>query len=57
LCDELEVEYFCWRLVLEKVATVTEISTTISFSDAIKLNALLDMQADMRAAMQEQAKK
>jgi hypothetical protein len=57
LCEELEVEYFCWRLVLEKVATVTEISTTISFSDAIKLNALLDMQADMRAAMQEQAKK
>ena len=39
-----------WRLVTERVATLAEIDGHWTLEDIYKANALLDMQADIRAA-------
>jgi hypothetical protein len=42
LHPDIEDDFIIWRLVQEKVATLTELDTVYSLHDALQLNALLD---------------
>jgi hypothetical protein len=47
LSDEIKEEWHIWRLIIEGVATYTELSTIIDYSECIKMNAILNMKNDM----------
>lgn len=47
LALEIRYEWLLWRLVMAKVATLTELRTTYSLMDVIKLNSILDMKEDI----------
>jgi len=46
----LAYEFPCWRLVIEKIASLEELETHWSLDDVARANAILDMQADTREA-------
>ena len=47
-------EWFLYRPVLENKVTMTELKTILTISEVLKINALLDMESDMKAQAQEQ---
>ena len=49
MSDDLKNDFIWMRLIMEKVATFTELSTIISVSEMLKMNAFLDMRADSEA--------
>lgn len=44
---QIKDEFVVWRLILEKVATLSEIETLWSLDDVMRANALLDMKSDI----------
>ena len=50
LAPEIDAWYFIYRLVLKKLASVHELKTCITYPEALHLNALLDMQEDIKTA-------
>ena len=57
LALEVRFEWLLWRLVVAKVATLTELRTTYSLADVLKLNSILDMKEDIERCMSDEAEK
>jgi ABC-type uncharacterized transport system substrate-binding protein len=56
LDPELAVELPIWRLLQEKVATLTELETTWSMDDVDRASALLEMKQDIMEVMMPKVK-
>jgi len=46
-----------WRLVIERIATLEELDRHWSLDDIYRANAMLDMQADIKAEAARRANK
>lgn len=47
-------KWFLYRPLLEGKLTMTELKTTVTIEEVLEINALLDMERDMKAYAQEQ---
>lgn len=48
------MKWFLYRPVLEKVLTMHELKTSVTIDEVFEINALLDMQIDMKNYYQQQ---
>lgn len=53
---DLAEEFEIWRLILEKIVTLTELETTWNLDDVMRANALLDMRLDLAEDARRRAK-
>lgn len=52
MCEEVSRESFIWRPVIAKIISVQELKTgVVTLVDLVKINALLDMKADIEYKM------
>jgi hypothetical protein len=50
LAPDVEAWYPVYRLVLKKLVTMQEMKTCVSYKEMLQMNALLDMQDDIKTA-------